>query len=68
MLQVVNQVWTMANKYFRINGLTTKVRQVSQHDKFLIGYPIWSRYENIINKTKEEVLTMTPLDGEKDDA
>lgn len=35
---------------------------------FLIGYPIWSRYENIINKTKEEVLTMTPLDGEKDDA
>lgn len=53
--------------YFQIDGLITKSPVVG-YDKFLIGYPVWKRYEISINLTRDPPLTMTKLAGEEDHA
>lgn len=45
-----------------IGGMETKTTAI-QTREFLLGYPVISRYRNIIDDTAQQKLSMTPLPG-----
>ena len=55
----------IGDQLIKINNLITKIPLI-EHDRWLIGYDVWSRYTNIVDTSKSKPLEMIPKPDEQD--
>jgi len=62
---VVKDARTYHSQYVRVNGLVTKTR-VIESKRWLLGYPVLSRYVNTIDTKAKEPVSLVIQKGERD--